>query len=126
MIFAVDYDGTCTETNAFPELGTLKDGCVQVLNELKEKGHQIVLNTCRDGKYLEEAVNFLRESGVEFDAVNKNCFDNPSLSTKICANVYLDDAAWPFIMRNFQAWWLIRKQYVEDSDVHFACEYEED
>jgi hypothetical protein len=50
--------------------------------------------TYRTGDLLEEAVEFCRNNGLEFYAVNQNfpeeCFDE-SVSRKIYADIYIDD-----------------------------------
>jgi hypothetical protein len=65
--------------------------------EAKAAGAKLVLWTCRDNKLqlLDEAVNFCKLNGLEFDAVNRNIdevilmFDNDT--RKVFANEYWDD-----------------------------------
>lgn len=45
MIIAVDFDGTCV-THEFPRVG-VEIGAAEVLKELTDKGHQIILFTMR-------------------------------------------------------------------------------
>ena len=94
MIIAVDYDHTL-DFAGWPNVGNLDMDRVNKLIECKKNGHQLILWTCRSGKELDDAVNLLKENGLEFDAVNKNVkqyahFESP----KIVANVYIDDAAF--------------------------------
>lgn len=94
MIIAVDYDHTL-DFAGWPNVGKLDMDRVNKLIECKKNGHQLILWTCRSGKELDDAVNLLKENGLEFDAVNKNVkqyahFESP----KIVANVYIDDAAF--------------------------------
>lgn len=101
MIIAVDFDGTIIKAGCFPNLGPALPHAFEVLKKLQEKGHQLILWTCRDGKYLETAVNFCKENGLVFDAVNEN-IDKvyySGASRKIVANIYIDDAAYPVIKR---------------------------
>lgn len=93
FIIAFDFDGTCCEDN-FPNIGKPK---VRVLEKLKKEqleGTSLILWTCRSGKYLEDALDWLADYGIIPDAVNENI---PSLgfktSNKIFANIYLDDRA---------------------------------
>ena len=73
----------------------------EVLKKLQEKGHQLILWTCRGEKYLDAAVDFCKENGLVFDAINENIdkkYYNHT-SNKIVANIYIDDAAYPVIKR---------------------------
>ena len=56
MIIAVDFDGTCVK-HAYPKIGE-DIGAVPVLKEMVKNGHQLVLNTMRSGKLLDEAVQW--------------------------------------------------------------------
>ena len=101
MIIAIDFDGTIVE-HAFPEIGEAIDGAFDALLFLKSQGHQLILWTCRNDndpalngrKVLSEAVEFCRERGLEFDAVNANV---PGLgfnpTPKVYADIYIDDRA---------------------------------
>jgi hypothetical protein len=93
MKIAVDFDGTIVE-HQYPKIGKIKPFAFAALIELQKLGHQIILWTYRSGKELEAAVEFCKENGLEFYAVNKNypdeIFDH-SISRKIYADVYIDD-----------------------------------
>lgn len=63
----------------------------------REQGNKIILWTCREGARLQEAVEWCKEYGLEFDAVNDNLQElkdefgnNPR---KIYADCYIDDKA---------------------------------
>lgn len=93
MIVAVDYDHTL-DFAGWPHVGKIAEDRVKKLIEYRKKGNQLILWTCRSGKPLQDAVDILKEYGLEFDAVNENVeqykhFDSP----KVVANLYLDDAA---------------------------------
>jgi hypothetical protein len=66
MLIQLDFDGTVVEFD-YPKIGLLNSGCVEVVNELRKAGHEIILNTYRadlnDGT-LEEAHVFLKEIGI--------------------------------------------------------------
>ena len=93
MIIAVDFDGTIVE-HRYPEVGKEIPFAFESLKLIQEQGHQLILWTYRAGKELDEAVEFCRENGLEFYAVNKNypeeIFDE-SISRKISADIYVDD-----------------------------------
>jgi len=90
---AVDFDGTIVE-HAYPEIGKEKLFAFQTLKELQKMGANIILWTFRTGKELDDAVEFCRNRGIEFYAVNKSypeeIFDK-SVSRKIDADIYIDD-----------------------------------
>lgn len=98
MIIAVDFDGTIA-TDRFPEIGEPIFFAIECLREFKKVGHKLILWTCREDsperKYLTEAVEFCRERGIEFDAVNENTPDSPfnllGKSRKVYADFYIDD-----------------------------------
>lgn len=103
MIIAVDFDGTIIEAGHFPNLGPALPHAFEVLKKLQEKGHRLILWTCRGGKSLDVAVEFCKENGLTFDAINENIdkeYYNHT-SNKIVANIYIDDAAYPVIKREF-------------------------
>ena len=94
MIIAVDFDGTIVE-HKYPEIGRERPFATLTLRKLIEKQHQLVLWTVRRGKELEEAVQWCRERGVEFYAVNKN-FPEETVEphggySKINADMFIDD-----------------------------------
>lgn len=93
LTIAVDFDGTIVE-HEFPSIGKELPFAIHTLKSLQSKGHRIILWTFRAGENLEEAVNYCKEKGLEFYAVNKNYpeekFDE-SVSRKILADIYIDD-----------------------------------
>jgi len=61
---------------------------------MQRQKHQLILWTYRSGKELDEAVEFCKERGIEFYAVNKNYPEEEydgSISRKIDAELYIDD-----------------------------------
>lgn len=91
-ILAVDLDGTITRDNDFPNLGPVKKDCIEVLQRLKRWGCIIILWTCRDGKYLTDALNYCKHHGIPIDYANENCSELTfPTSRKIFANYYIDD-----------------------------------
>lgn len=74
MIIAVDFDGTIIEAGCFPNLGPALPHAFEVLKKLQEKGHQLILWTCRGGKYLDAAVEFCKENGwYACNKLGRNC-----------------------------------------------------
>lgn len=89
MVIAVDFDGTLTEKNIFPEIAPLRKHAKETIKHLQDAGHKVVLWTCREGKYLDEARVFLRLNGIELDGFNYSPYQLQS--RKIVADVYIDD-----------------------------------
>lgn len=96
-VYAVDFDGTITISDEFPDIGEVNLEIINKLITLKDNGDKIILWTSRNGDPLDQAVNFMKDKfGLEFDAINKNIpglvdqFDGPE-SRKIFADYYIDD-----------------------------------
>jgi hypothetical protein len=100
MIFAIDFDGTCT-THDYPRVG--KDiGAASVLKKLTDNGHQLMLWTMRgnkpsdDGDTLADAVNWFKENDIPLWGINENPDQKATgwtNSNKQYAQMYIDDAA---------------------------------
>ena len=92
MIIAVDFDGT---------MFLLDDGskivpfAIATLKQLQAERHLLILWSVREGKLLEEAVEYCRTRGVEFYAVNANHPDEqvkPDMTSpcrKVKADLYI-------------------------------------
>ncbi len=90
---AVDFDGTIVE-HQYPEIGKEKLFAFETLREMQKRGFKLILWTVRSGNELEEAVEFCRNKGVEFYAVNKNYPEeviDKNFVRKIEADIYIDD-----------------------------------
>ena len=111
MIIAVDFDGTLH----FPIpgkrcIGRPNTPLIEKLIDLRANNNEVILWTCRDGDSLDEAVQWCKAQGLEFDAVNDNTEKTKeehlrlfgSLGRKIYANVYIDDRASS--PRDFVVW----------------------
>ena len=93
LVIAVDFDGTIVE-HKFPKIGKEMLFAFATLKQLQKKGHKLILWTFRDGVLLEEAVEYCRQNGVEFYAVNKSYPEEVydlSISRKINADIFIDD-----------------------------------
>lgn len=93
MTIAVDFDGTIVE-HKYPEIGKEKPFAIETLKQLCQEGHRLILWTSREGELLDAAVDFCRERGLEFYAVNSNDPADALFrkhTTKVIADVYIDD-----------------------------------
>lgn len=91
MTIAVDFDGTIVE-HCYPEIGKELPFAIDTLRRLSAEGHSLILWTVREGRRLEEAVDFCRKKGLVFQSVNETPGLNPeSRSRKVTADIYIDD-----------------------------------
>jgi hypothetical protein len=93
-IFAIDLDGTIWKEE-YPGIGPIIPEAVEALREIKKLGHTIIIWTCRQGKLLEEAIDYLKRYNIPFDYVNENVPEKIALykndCRKIGANYFVDD-----------------------------------
>ncbi len=93
---AVDFDGTIV-THMYPQIGAEAQHAVRVLKRVMKAGHKIILWTCREngGGHLEEAVQWMDESGIELHEVNETNpdedFRSGDVRRKVLAGLYIDD-----------------------------------
>ncbi len=120
MIYAIDFDGTLVNSQ-YPYIGEERKLSTLMLDntgvgkfipatefckELQRRGHKLILWTCREGKFLQEALRWCLYRGLIFDAVNddlpqvKQCFpeelkswEGSKRARKVHADVYIDDKA---------------------------------
>lgn len=95
MTIAVDFDGTIVE-HRYPEIGEEIPFATETLKMLIKDHHKLILWSVREGELLREAVEWCRERGVEFYAVNKDFPEedeqrNKVFSRKLKADYFIDD-----------------------------------
>ena len=95
MTIAVDFDGTIV-THKYPEIGEEIPFAVDTLKALQQRHHKLILWSVREGELLDEAVQWCRERGLEFYAVNRDypeetTDNNPHFSRKLKVDVFIDD-----------------------------------
>ena len=108
MTIAVDFDGTIVE-HRYPEIGKERPFAVETLKRLINDRHRLILWSVREGKLLDDAVEWCRARGLEFYAVNKDLGEettkHPQYSRKLKADLFIDDrnvggiADWGVIYR---------------------------
>ncbi|MDA9073435.1 hydrolase [bacterium] len=93
LIIAIDFDGTIVE-DAYPNIGKPMIFAFETMKKLQSEGHRLILWTYRTEKKLQEAVDFCKQQGLEFYAINKSYpeeeFDG-KISRKINATFFVDD-----------------------------------
>ena len=95
MTIAVDFDGTIVE-DQYPKIGPEIPFAIDTLKMLIKDHHRVILWTVREGRTLEEAVEWCKERGVEFYAVNRDypeetVQNNQHFSRKLKADKFIDD-----------------------------------
>lgn len=94
-IYAVDFDGTLSLGSKYPKIGEPNADLIDFLNVKQKDGNFIILWTCRRGKELDEAIEFCKNNGLNFDSVNENLPEVLDLfggdTRKIYADYYIDD-----------------------------------
>ena len=73
---AVDFDGTIV-THEYPKIGTELPFATETLKMLIKDHHQLILWTVREGKLLQDAIDWCKERGGGFWEVKK---DHPKKS----------------------------------------------
>ena len=92
---AIDFDGTIV-THEYPKIGTELPFATETLKMLIKDHHRLILWTVREGQLLQDAIDWCRERGVEFWAINKDYpeeseANNNHFSRKIKADYFIDD-----------------------------------
>jgi hypothetical protein len=90
---AVDFDGTIVEHD-YPDIGKERLFAFITLRELQKRGALLILWTIRTGRELDDAVQYCRENGIVFYAINRNypeeqwAEDTPR---KLNVDIFIDD-----------------------------------
>lgn len=93
LTIAVDFDGTIVEHD-FPKIGREMLFAFDCLRALQLKGHKLILWTFREGKLLQEAVDYCAANQIIFYAVNRSYPEENSIegvSRKVNADIFIDD-----------------------------------
>ena len=94
-VIAVDFDGTIV-SHEYPNIGEEIPFATETLRMLAKDRHRLILWSVREGKLLQDAVEWCKKRGVEFYAVNKDYPEeeqdkNNHFSRKIKADYFIDD-----------------------------------
>ncbi len=94
MTIAIDFDGTVVE-HRYPRIGEEIPFATDTLRLLIEDQHKLILWTVREGALLDEAVEWCRERGVEFYAINRDYPEEKGVekgfSRKVKVDLFIDD-----------------------------------
>lgn len=94
MTIAVDFDGTIVE-HRYPKIGRELPFAIDTLKMLQKEQHRLILWSVREGELLQEAVDYCKERGLEFYAVNRDYPEEQKgdrgFSRKLKADLFIDD-----------------------------------
>lgn len=95
MFIAVDFDGTIVK-HKYPEIGPELPFAVETLKKLQKEGHKLIMWSVREGDTLDEAVDWCRQRGLEFYAINRDypeeeVDNNNNFSRKLKVDIFIDD-----------------------------------
>lgn len=105
MIIAVDFDGVLCD-NAFPQIGAPHYEIISLMRRLLDVGHEVILWTSRADGELAAAIDWCKDYGLHFTAVNDNAPSNkkqysakyPNGTRKVYADIYIDDHNLEYVM----------------------------
>lgn len=94
ITLSIDFDGTVA-AGKYPEIGEMLDQADVYINMLYAEGFHIIINTCRTGIHMNNAVEFMYKKGIKFHQINQNnpayCHLYQEDCRKINADIYIDD-----------------------------------
>ena len=93
-ILAIDFDHTIC-LSEWPTLGCQRANAGLVINNLVNDGFGIVINTCREGVALSDAIHWLNSNNIPYHYINCNfphiISEYGADCRKISADLYIDD-----------------------------------
>ena len=92
---AVDYDQTLVFNDDYGETVAFNDSLIAILKERKEKGDKLILFTCREGEWLQEAIKEMEGKGLTFDSINEDLPEVINKTRKPKYDILIDDRAIP-------------------------------
>ena len=98
MVVAIDFDNTIVYSN-YPKIIKPLPYALDVIKILmNDKYTTLILWTCREGKDLEDALNWLDIHNIHFDYINENSKERIELygtnPRKIGADLFIDDHSY--------------------------------
>lgn len=115
LVIAIDFDGTIVE-DAYPKIGKPRIFAFETMKRLQKDGHRLILWTYRCGSKLDDAVQFCKENGITFYAVNQSFPEekyDDKVSRKIYADIYIDDRNIGGVLGWGEVYQLITNQTLE-------------
>lgn len=118
-IVAIDFDGTITKGDLYPEIGEIREHAKEIINGLQKRRCCVIIFTCREKKEAEMAREWLKKQGIIFNHFNQNCERRIQKygcsARKIGADIYIDDRSIGFLTKSID-WLEIGEQITEYLD----------
>jgi len=115
----LDFDHTCVRSEKYPDYYE-NPHCAVVLRKLQKKGYKLILITMREGKFLDDALEWFKKHGIELYGIN----DNPDQHTwttarKVFVNWFIDDRnlgtpmVYPKNRKEYVDWYEVEKWFIK-------------
>lgn len=102
---AVDFDKTLCDSY-YPFLGDEIEPICNFIRSIQDLDIVLILNTCRTGFYLSDALMWCNEHHIYFDYINGNdpqrIIEYGADSRKISCNMMIDDSCYNFNINDFE------------------------
>jgi hypothetical protein len=123
LVILIDFDNTIV-VERYPNVGEPVSGAKDTINWLYDLGHTIIIWSCREGKYQDDAIDYLVEEGIHFHYFNQNCPERIKEygwdSRKIGCDLMIDDRSiFSKAMGDVVDW-----EFVRDTLETLLCIYE--
>lgn len=115
LVILVDFDNTIVHEK-YPDVGPAVNGAKETINWLHALGHTIIIWTCREGDYADDAIEYLIDNGIRFDYFNQNCPERTEKygwdSRKIGSDIMIDDRSiFSKMMGDVVDWEFVREAF---------------
>jgi len=124
-ILAIDFDNTIAYSPEYPKISGIVPDVDKALFSLKDMGCFFILWTCRTGKNLSHAIDWVEKNLFPFDAYNENLPKSIySPMPKIYADFYIDDRNigaergtvkhyWDMVIKDVY-FWIDQRKWMEE------------
>ena len=86
------FDNTVCKEKDYPDFGDFLPKAVEILKALADKGHTLILWTCRIGDEAQRVLKHCVDAGIPFQGVNEGYYrDELHQYKKVFADVYIDN-----------------------------------
>lgn len=113
-VLAIDFDHTICMSN-WPNLGMQRKNAKVYIDKLLNEGYGIIINTCREGVPLADAIKWMESNKINYHYVNCNFPHLISLygadCRKISADMYIDDKCLTGLPKWKKIYKLVNKKF---------------